>query len=127
MGGGGAGGGGVGGAAGTGGAGTGGGGVGGAGGGALLQCNPVTNEGCMAGAEECDLATGGVFQCFASDPSDAPICQMCDEAAGPFCGAGMTCLGDGSCARYCCDDADCGSGKCDKSSEPGNVGVCVMK
>jgi hypothetical protein len=54
---------------------------------------------------------------------------MCDETAGPYCAAGMTCLSDGSCAAFCCADSDCGSGKCDKTMIPSEtvLGVCVHK
>ena len=31
----------------------------------------------------------------------------------------------GKCARYCCNDGDCGGGKCDMSTVSQGVGLCV--
>jgi hypothetical protein len=90
-------------------------------------CNPVTNDPCdSAAGEACDHSANG-FVCFPA-PNDVVQCEMCDESAGPFCEAGHTCLSDGACAAYCCDDGDCGTGKCDKTilMDP-QVGVCVKK
>ena len=92
-----------------------------------VSCNPITNEGCdAAGGEACDHSSSG-FSCF-PPPNDVVQCDACDEKAGPFCEVGHTCLPDGACAAYCCDDGDCGKGKCDKTII-GNVdiGVCVVK
>ena len=92
-----------------------------------VSCNPVTNEGCnAAGGEACDHSPTG-FSCFPA-PNDVVQCDVCDEKNGPFCEAGHTCLADGACAAYCCDDADCGTGKCDKTilKDP-DIGVCVKK
>lgn len=95
-------------------------------------CNPVDNAGCSAAnMEACDvdLGTGMGYTCFKTTMG-AALCQMCDEMNGPFCGPGMTCLSDGSCAAFCCDDKDCGTGKCDKTMLPNNeatLGVCVHK
>ncbi|NUP10177.1 MAG: hypothetical protein HOW73_29355 [Polyangiaceae bacterium] len=90
-------------------------------------CNPVTGEPCdVENGFACDLGADG-YVCF-GPPNDTPICDACDNANGPWCENGHTCLSDGSCAKYCCDDADCGSGKCDKTKQ-GNpdVGVCVKE
>jgi hypothetical protein len=93
-----------------------------------VSCNPVTNEGCdSAGGEACDHSSSG-FSCFPA-PNDVVQCDVCDEMNGPFCEAGHTCLPDGACAAYCCDDGDCGTGKCDKTllmADPA-IGVCVVK
>jgi hypothetical protein len=50
--------------------------------------------------------------------------------SGPFCAPTLHCLDDASgsnplCARFCCDDGDCGGGLCDRSVLPLGVGVCV--
>ena len=110
-------------------------------------CNPVTNEGCdseaIDGPESCDTpedlpglipavsnATGAKFVCWPA-PNDQWQCGGCDNRVGPYCEPGLACLPDHSCAKYCCDDGDCGlDGLCDKAlmaSEFGgaNVGVCV--
>jgi hypothetical protein len=90
------------------------------------QCNPVTNEGCdTAMGEACDY-TGAGFTCF-PPPNNTPVCDACDIDMGPFCAPGERCLSDGGCARYCCDDGDCGTGRCDKFQLfiPQGVGVCV--
>ena len=103
---------------GTGGSGTGGGGTGGGGGYAIL-CNPVTNAGCAAG-EECDGDVDNSndligFICY-PPPNTAKVCDTCDDMNGPYCGGGLTCVGVSAttsvCARFCCSDADCGTGKC---------------
>jgi hypothetical protein len=82
-------------------------------------CNPITNEGCKAG-DACDTAQGG-YQCYAP-PNDKKLCEACGQADG-FCEGGLTCIG--TCAKFCCDDADCGTGKCEKSAD--GVGVCVKE
>src|SRR6185312_10871506 len=82
-------------------------------------CNPVTNAGCdAANGEGCDIDPNnpGGYTCFTNDSVTA--CQMCDESNGPFCGAGLTCLSDDNCGAFCCTDADCGTGKCDKTQLP---------
>ena len=90
-------------------------------------CNPITNEGCDAAkGESCDHTKGG-FGCFPA-PNDTAICETCDEVDGPYCEPGHTCLPDFGCAAYCCDDGDCGTGKCDKALlKLVDVGVCVKK
>lgn len=92
-------------------------------------CNPITNEGCdTAGGEACDF-NGAGFQCFPA-PNDTDLCGMCDNQNGPFCKPGMHCAqdmdGNANCAAYCCDDADCGKGKCDKTvlGDPA-IGICL--
>jgi hypothetical protein len=94
---------------------------------APAPCNPITNEGCdTANGWACDHGANG-FTCFAPT-NDVVQCDVCDEMNGPYCEAGHTCLTDGYCAAYCCDDGDCGTGTCDKTilGDP-DVGVCVKK
>jgi hypothetical protein len=92
------------------------------------SCNPVTNDGCTDASEACDLNQYGAFGCF---PAAAGVaaCAPCSNASGPFCTATFHCISQGEsglCARYCCDDGDCGGGRCDTSNLPGGVGVCVV-
>jgi hypothetical protein len=91
------------------------------------SCNPVTNDGCADAGQACDLDQDGVYVCFPT-PVAAPLCAGCSNENGPFCAGTLHCLeqgGTASCARYCCDDGDCGGGMCDTSSVPGGVGLCV--
>lgn len=92
------------------------------------ECNPVTNDPCnTAGGEACDLNGSGVFVCFPA-PNDALACAACSNANGPFCTPGYHCAEDttgGMCTRFCCTDADCGTGKCDMTGMPSGVGICV--
>ncbi len=102
-----------------------------------FACNPVTNEGCNDN-EACDVAGMTGFDCYAGNTAD--LCEPCDQqaSAGPFCTEGTTCFrpdGSGtlpSCARYCCDDGDCGGATCVKTSagnawfvQAPDVGVCL--
>ncbi len=95
----------------------------------LGACNPITASPCAVDqGESCDIGPNG-FTCFASDNAQA-LCQSCDNKGGPFCGATLTCLSDGKCTRYCCDDGDCGSGVCnthDPALAGTGVGVCNAK
>lgn len=104
-------------------------------------CNPVTHNGCPEVGSSCDLAYPGRFYCF--DPPPAPqmpaqICQPCDFHEFPYCGSGLRCHPNSkTCARYCCDDSDCGTGRCEldpllalgaKPLNPDDkVGICVNK
>lgn len=89
-----------------------------------VACNPVTNAGCSAAiGEACDGDING-FRCY-PPPNDKIMCQAC--TVGERCGAGMTCVDPGICVRYCCSDADCGSGACNENKVPigkGAVGIC---
>jgi hypothetical protein len=81
-----------------------------------IACNPVTNAGCEGAGQACDANNQGGFNCF-DPPNDAALCAACDASAGPFCVAGATCIGEppaATCAKYCCDDGDCGDGTCIK-------------
>jgi hypothetical protein len=91
-----------------------------------LGCNPITSEGCdTAAGEVCDLAGGGTFACAPQGYANL-VCSGC--GATRWCGVGGTCYG-ALCARFCCDDGDCGTGECSfealgTSSSP--VGICVQ-
>jgi hypothetical protein len=97
------------------------------------SCNPVTNAGCAAGAA-CDYADDAnkkvTFGCFAPPPQNtAAICAACDDQT-TACAGGSTCLvaqgaTTGACAKFCCDDGDCGSGVCQQGATLFGVGVCV--
>ncbi|HTJ81170.1 MAG TPA: hypothetical protein VL400_05580 [Polyangiaceae bacterium] len=89
------------------------------------DCNPVTNEGCMAG-ETCDLS--GNFKCLPLTGTEAAVCGACDNFNDQFCGVGLTCdsySDTGKCFRYCCTDADCGSGNTCVAYYALGVGVCM--
>jgi hypothetical protein len=106
-------------------------------GGGAFECNPVTNEPCSTG-EECDryevLGTLVGFVCW-PPPNPAKLCQYCDPTSGPQCAGGLTCTTTFVCVRYCCTDADCGAGKCDRAG-PNNMplftplsttlGICIL-
>jgi mono/diheme cytochrome c family protein len=97
-----------------------------------FECNPVTNEPCNTRAgEACDVYGFDGFKCYPA-PNDRPICQACDETNGPWCLGGSTCLGVDGCAKYCCDDGDCGGGTCQKTmgsspwfQQAPELGVCL--
>ncbi|MBL9022184.1 MAG: hypothetical protein JNL21_08275 [Myxococcales bacterium] len=86
------------------------------------ECNPVTQEGCdVAAGEACDKGTAG-FVCY-PDNNEHTACEGCGDD-GIYCVAGYGCLEQ--CAKYCCDDADCGPGTCRKGIffiEPA-LGLC---
>jgi hypothetical protein len=96
--------------------------------GGAIECNPVTNELCDAAkGEACDFKGAG-YHCYPG-PNERSLCEACGPTnnAGQ-CKPGSTCRpgADGNCGRFCCDNADCGAGKCDKSGMfAGSVGVCV--
>lgn len=106
---------------GAGGAGTGGAGTGG--GAPVLSCNPVTNEPCDTQANEaCDFNGNGGFECFPGN--SAGLCEPCGD--GMWCLGGLTCTNeDQKCAKFCCDDADCGSGTCKKDPVIPEIGICI--
>jgi hypothetical protein len=115
--------------------------------GAPIACNPVSGAPCdLSAGAACDawfLQPDGAnqkfwgFRCY-PPPNDAGLCEPCKDghpsAEQPrWCGAGLTCSamgaptsGDGTCARYCCDDGDCGSGTCLKGFYgTSGVGICL--
>jgi uncharacterized membrane protein YgcG len=76
------------------------------------DCNPITQEGCnVAAGEACDLGAGK-FVCYPA-PNTLAACETCpQDNDSTWCGPGLTCTG--TCAKYCCEDADCGPGTCVK-------------
>ena len=96
-----------------------------------MQCNPVTNSGCDAGAgEACDRTTNGGTHCFPPPPpNSAALCATCDDENGPACAAGASCVGTTNglaCAHFCCDDTDCAPGHCDTTTyNTAPLGFCV--
>jgi hypothetical protein len=113
------------------------GGAGGAGGGPPppgIDCNPVTNEPCDQGADlVCDIAGSVGFKCWPT-AEGAALCEDCSQGGMEFCGPGLTCVGVATCARYCCDDADCSSaGSCVKEidgqpwfPQAPDLGLCLL-
>ncbi len=77
-------------------------------------CNPVTHGGCMPDGSQCEFVYPGIFDCIPPFGTPAQICQPCNFAMGPYCGSGLRCeVNSFQCARYCCTDADCGTGHCE--------------
>jgi hypothetical protein len=105
-----------------------GGGGGGGGGAPGIECNPVTNEPCDTGAgQACDFAGPDAFTCY-DPPNDGLLCEECDQET-IFCAGTMTCNTDeGLCTKYCCTDADCGTGTCQSLGIPGapGLGLCSL-
>jgi hypothetical protein len=78
------------------------------------QCNPVTHNGCESDGSSCDITYPGVFACFKPSGNPAQICETCDLHTAPFCGSGLRCHPVAKkCGRYCCNDSDCGTGRCE--------------
>ena len=98
-----------------------------------IACNPVTGVGCDAAkGEACDRHSVKGFVCYPPPPSnEQKLCDACSNSLG--CANGLTCI-QGKCAKYCCDDADCGTGQCVKtlngaslSEKVPAVGYCGKK
>jgi hypothetical protein len=95
-----------------------------------VECNPVTSAPCNIDAgEACDYEGAG-FHCYPPPPPNtAVICGACDDTNGPACAPTGTCVpvdgGGQACARFCCDDTDCGQGHCDKGTGQ-TVGLCLQ-
>jgi hypothetical protein len=74
-------------------------------------CNPVTNN-CPSG-QVCSWSGDGTFACYpvSSAQSKCGECGWELGREGIDCQGGYDCVPPwyGQCARYCCDDADCGS------------------
>ena len=87
------------------------------------ECNPITNDGCDAGAgEACDYSQTG-FICY-PEPNTLALCADCTGGTD-FCAGGTTCATDGKCAKFCCDDGDCTAGStCELDGQTG-AGVCL--
>ncbi|MEP7126648.1 MAG: hypothetical protein ABJE95_37295 [Byssovorax sp.] len=107
---------------------------------ALDSCDPVLATGCGPNAS-CETFVPGVFGClFPLSPTLAKVCEACDLINDPICAPGMHCFpvgpGMSQCARYCCADTDCGTGKCvvDQTMAFGapllnqtHVGICLTQ
>jgi hypothetical protein len=75
-------------------------------------CNPVNGSGCPD--DVCDADYPGVYECAVNDGTLSKLCEACDNVNSPYCGAGLHCYPSSStCARFCCTDADCGTGRCE--------------
>lgn len=88
------------------------------------DCDPTDPTSC-GGGEACDLSQDGGFVCF-PPPNDAAIGAPCDPAAGPYCAHGGTCV-DGTCAKVCCSDTECGGGTCTDLGPVGNITLKVCQ
>ncbi|HRI65836.1 MAG TPA: hypothetical protein PK156_16430 [Polyangium sp.] len=99
-------------------------------------CNPVTHNGCTFDGSSCDFVYPGRWDCYGAVGTPAAICQPCDFYQSPYCGSGLHCHpASKQCARYCCSDADCGTGHCELDPmiafgadvvRPDNlVGICL--
>jgi len=76
-------------------------------------CNPITHGGCPADGTACEMIYPGIFTCIPPGPV-AMICETCNFVQGPYCGSGLRCdVTSFKCARYCCTNADCGTGYCE--------------
>jgi hypothetical protein len=104
-----------------------------------VECNPVTSAGCDtdagASCDSFDPADKTVsYSCYPAG-NVREVCEPCGFNLLDFCSPGNTCAG--TCARYCCDDGDCGPGECDfgwvydlwygKPPTCANVGICVKR
>ncbi len=78
----------------------------------------MTNS-CQPG-EACDVeATQLTFVCF-PPPNDAQEGGACDNAAGPYCSDGLTCVSN-ICRAFCCIDGDCNGATCTEVGTSGNI------
>lgn len=81
-------------------------------------CNPVTHAGCQPDGSQCEFFYPGIFDCIPPFGTPAQICQSCNFTNGPYCGSGLRCdVTSLQCARYCCSDADCGTGHCELNQD----------
>ncbi len=82
-------------------------------------CNAISGAGCAAG-KTCEWYSSS-YQCVPST-STKKLCEPCN---GPGdCASGSSCMFGKVCARFCCDDSECGTGKCIKLGGP--AGVCAV-
>jgi hypothetical protein len=84
--------------------------------GAKSYCHPVTHTMCATDGTQCELVYPGIFACVPPIPGGTPaqVCQPCSFDFGPYCGSGLRCdVTSLQCARYCCSDLDCGTGRCE--------------
>ncbi|MBK9265267.1 MAG: hypothetical protein IPM54_36475 [Polyangiaceae bacterium] len=99
------------------------------------KCNPVTHNGCPNDGSSCDIAYPGYFACYSPVGMPAALCQPCNFHVQPYCGSGLRCHpATNRCGKYCCNDSDCGTGRCELNQmlalgtdlPAGNaVGICV--
>jgi hypothetical protein len=93
--------------------------------GAEVDCNALTNSGCPAAGEACDLNETGGLSCF-PPPNDVAAGGTCSNAEGPFCMPGLHCGEDGTCHAFCCANSDCSGGTCTPfDATLGSIGVCM--
>ncbi|MBN4059085.1 hypothetical protein JYT22_00365 [Endomicrobium sp. AH-315-J14] len=96
---------------------------------AEASCNPFSNEGCADGTVCDSNFDDGSFACFAAS-TDLSLCEACADSVG-WCASGLHCR-EGQCARFCCQDEDCGDmGSCEftaslKDIANDSVGLCVL-
>ncbi len=97
-----------------------------------VPCNPLDDTECDGAGSACDLwqgTTSWSTYCY-EEGNEAGLGDVCNQADGPYCQPGMTCLdnnpGDaGTCKKFCCADTDCAQGQtCTSLNVLGNVGVC---
>jgi hypothetical protein len=91
-----------------------------------IHCNPLTNEGCENTGGSCDVFFDGVGFGTTCWPTTlfSSWCSSCFSFGE--CASGLGCVG--SCAQFCCDDADCTPGVCFKDQYANMelpMGVCV--
>jgi hypothetical protein len=103
----------------------------------IIACNPVTGEPCdTAAGQACDRVGTQSFACVPGDNTKA-LCEVCGASDG-YCENGMACTGvsgttnQGSCAKFCCTDEDCGpDGICDTTTYSfgpiPELGMCFEK
>ncbi len=94
--------------------------------GGAFACNPISNAGCPAG-KVC-FSNFSDSTCYSLGPNPQISCGDCSIDG---CASGFACGGDEpQCIKYCCDDGDCGSGRCEKlmlgTPTPAGFGVCVQ-
>lgn len=107
---------------------------------AKSYCNPVNGTaGCpppMSPTVSCEMAFPGIFVCYDMGLPPAALCQPCNLYTGPLCDDGLRCDPKSNlCARYCCNDTDCGTGHCEldqnialgySTANPADmVGICM--
>jgi hypothetical protein len=104
----------------------------------ITACNPLTNAGCT-GSDVCFPDNSGSFWVCVST-AGATISALCADCSAQtaVCKAGNVCVNYANdagvaflseCVRYCCADADCGSGvptgACNTAlGLPDGVGIC---
>jgi hypothetical protein len=78
------------------------------------DCNPITHSNCAQDGSQCEFFYPGIFFCIPPEGTPALLCESCNFTKGPYCGSGLRCeVNSLKCARYCCTNADCGTGVCE--------------